>query len=221
MEKRRVYFDNNATTPLHPEVKKAIIEAMDSTATPRASTPSGGSREASWSRRGKRWRASSVPPATRSCSWAAAPRATIRCCPSSPASPGAASSLVPQDGSSSPPPSSTPASSRRRSASRRTAWRCIYAGWTRTARWIMDQLKDLITENTGLVSVMMANNEIGTIQDIRTISDIAHAKGRHVPHRCGPGSGQDPGEREGSRCGFPYPVGATRSTAPRASARST
>ena len=29
MEKRKIYFDNNATTPLHPEVKKAIAEVLD------------------------------------------------------------------------------------------------------------------------------------------------------------------------------------------------
>ena len=29
MEKRTVYFDNNATTPLHPAVKTAIAEALD------------------------------------------------------------------------------------------------------------------------------------------------------------------------------------------------
>lgn len=29
MNKRKIYLDNNATTPLHPEVKKALVEAMD------------------------------------------------------------------------------------------------------------------------------------------------------------------------------------------------
>ena len=41
----------------------------------------------------------------------------------------------------------------------------------------IEQLKELISEKTGLVSVMMANNEIGTIQDIKTIADIAHEHG--------------------------------------------
>jgi len=27
--KRKVYLDHNATTPLHPEVKKAMTEAME------------------------------------------------------------------------------------------------------------------------------------------------------------------------------------------------
>ncbi len=40
-----------------------------------------------------------------------------------------------------------------------------------------DQIDELVTEQTGLVSVMMANNEIGTIQDIKTIAEIVHAKG--------------------------------------------
>jgi len=41
----------------------------------------------------------------------------------------------------------------------------------------MDQLRDSITDNTGIVSVMMANNEIGTIQDIKAIAAIVHERG--------------------------------------------
>lgn len=29
MEHRTVYFDNNATTPLHPEVKKTLVEGLE------------------------------------------------------------------------------------------------------------------------------------------------------------------------------------------------
>ena len=36
-------------------------------------------------------------------------------------------------------------------------------------------LKDVITDNTKLVSVMLSNNEVGTIQPIRELADIAHA----------------------------------------------
>lgn len=41
----------------------------------------------------------------------------------------------------------------------------------------LDQLRDLITDKTILVSIMYGNNEIGTIQDIRTIGQICHEKG--------------------------------------------
>ena len=40
-----------------------------------------------------------------------------------------------------------------------------------------DALRDAITAETALVSVMHANNEIGTVQPIRELADIAHEKG--------------------------------------------
>jgi cysteine desulfurase len=41
----------------------------------------------------------------------------------------------------------------------------------------IEQLVAVISEKTAIVSVMLANNEIGTIQDIRTIAKIAHEHG--------------------------------------------
>jgi len=41
----------------------------------------------------------------------------------------------------------------------------------------MDELKDSITDRTGVVSVMAANNEIGTIQDIKAIAALVHERG--------------------------------------------
>ena len=41
----------------------------------------------------------------------------------------------------------------------------------------MDQLKKSISAKTAIISVMMANNEIGTIQNIREIAEIARAHG--------------------------------------------
>jgi cysteine desulfurase len=40
-----------------------------------------------------------------------------------------------------------------------------------------DALNDSITERTGVVSVMTANNEIGTIQNIKELAKMAHNKG--------------------------------------------
>lgn len=41
----------------------------------------------------------------------------------------------------------------------------------------LEQLRAAVTEQTALVTIMAANNEIGTIQQLREISDIVHAKG--------------------------------------------
>lgn len=40
-----------------------------------------------------------------------------------------------------------------------------------------ETLRDLISDTTRLVSIMFANNEIGTIQPIKSLCDIAHAHG--------------------------------------------
>lgn len=40
-----------------------------------------------------------------------------------------------------------------------------------------EQLRSLLSEETSLVSIMMANNEIGTIQDMKEIVDIVHKNG--------------------------------------------
>jgi cysteine desulfurase len=40
-----------------------------------------------------------------------------------------------------------------------------------------DRLRDALTDQTGLVSIMHANNEIGTIQPISELAQIAHAAG--------------------------------------------
>lgn len=46
----------------------------------------------------------------------------------------------------------------------------------------IEQLKDMLTAKTKLVSVMMANNEIGTIQDIKSIADVIHKTSNALFH---------------------------------------
>ncbi|MBR7116939.1 MAG: cysteine desulfurase NifS [Clostridia bacterium] len=52
-----------------------------------------------------------------------------------------------------------------------------YVGTDSYGRVLLDELEDAITDKTGVVAVMYANNEIGTIQPIKEITEMAHAKG--------------------------------------------
>ncbi len=56
----------------------------------------------------------------------------------------------------------------------------------------LDDLKAAIRPDTILISVMFANNEIGTIQPIKEIGEIAQRTWNFVPYRCGTGFGQVP-----------------------------
>lgn len=53
----------------------------------------------------------------------------------------------------------------------------VYVGVDADGIIDMDELRAAVDENTAIVAVMMANNEIGTIQPISEISKIAHAAG--------------------------------------------
>jgi cysteine desulfurase len=44
----------------------------------------------------------------------------------------------------------------------------------------LDQLKKILTKNTTVTSIMYANNEIGTIEPMKEISEIVHEKKRYL-----------------------------------------
>jgi cysteine desulfurase len=58
--------------------------------------------------------------------------------------------------------------------------RVTYVPVDKTGLLDLDALRDAVTPQTALVSVMHANNEIGTIQPIAEIAEIAHEKGALV-----------------------------------------
>lgn len=62
-------------------------------------------------------------------------------------------------------------------AMERQGHRVVYLKPERTGEILPDVLRKEITEDTKLVSVMCANNEIGSVQPIKDLSDIAHEKG--------------------------------------------
>ncbi len=53
----------------------------------------------------------------------------------------------------------------------------VYVGVDSQGVVDMDELRSVVDDNTALVAIMMANNEIGTLQPIREIADLAHANG--------------------------------------------
>ena len=65
-----------------------------------------------------------------------------------------------------------------------------------------------LTDDTALVSVMHANNEIGTIQPIAELARLAHAARRAVPHRRRAVGREDSGRRAGARRRPAVAVGA-------------
>ena len=53
----------------------------------------------------------------------------------------------------------------------------VFVGVDRKGRVNIDELEKVVDDKTALVSIMLANNEIGTIEDIRKIAAIAHKHG--------------------------------------------
>ncbi len=82
-----------------------------------------------------------------------------------------------------------------------------------------DRLREAMTDDTALVSIMHANNEIGTIQPIAELAAIAHAQRRAVPHRCGAERRQDSSERAGRSASICCRCRHTSSMGRKASAR--
>ena len=62
----------------------------------------------------------------------------------------------------------------------RRGWRVTYVPPTATGVVEPDALREAVDDQTALVSIMHANNEIGTIQPIRELAAIAHAAGAVV-----------------------------------------
>ncbi|MFH1877709.1 MAG: cysteine desulfurase family protein [Candidatus Omnitrophota bacterium] len=178
MREREIYLDNNATTPLHPEVKKALSLAMEEFGNP--SSLHGFGRRARHlveEARGKT-------------------AAFIGACPDELIFVGSGSEA-------NNTVLSIMACSSHICAEHKTACgtriitssiehpciletsKCLRPRGVKMdflkvdsyGKIDMGHLEELLKEKTSLVSVMMANNEIGTIQDIKAIARMAHERG--------------------------------------------
>lgn len=180
MEPRKIYFDNNATTPLHPEVKKAIIEAMDSYGNP-SSLHSFGRKSRGLIEAAREKVARFINASAEEIMFVGSGSEgnntvlSILTCQSG------GCTLCHKEGkglvtTTIEHPCILEAS--------KCLWEngldVVYAEVDQYGKVDMDKLKDLVTDRTGLVSVMLANNEIGTIQDMKAIVDIARSKGALV-----------------------------------------
>ena len=89
----------------------------------------------------------------------------------------------------------------------RRGWKTTLLPMDATGIVSPDRLRDAMTDDTALVSMMHANNEIGTIQPVAELAhDRARAR-RPVSHRRSAEHRQDSGERADARRG---PAGAVR-----------
>lgn len=177
MENRTVYFDNNATTPLHPEVKKAIIEGLEIFGNPSSMHQFG--REARENVEEAREKVATFI--------GAAPEEVLFVGSGSEAN-NTVLSLLHCDSTS----CACPLSGRHGLVTTAIEHPCVlntarnlgrknhavtYLAVDRHGRIDLDDLRRAVTDSVGLVSIMMANNEIGTIQDIKEAARITHAAG--------------------------------------------
>ncbi|MBW2333732.1 MAG: aminotransferase class V-fold PLP-dependent enzyme [Deltaproteobacteria bacterium] len=177
MPERIIYMDNNATTPIHPEVKKAMIDAIGVFGNP--SSLHGPGREARQLVEAAREKVASFI--------GASPEEVMFVGSGSEANNTILNALTCQR---------MGCAYHREGLNKIVTTTIEHPCVLETSKCLQEkgvdvsyvdvdihgkidteQLKDVTTDNTGLVSVMMANNEIGTIQDIKTITEIVHQRG--------------------------------------------
>ena len=177
MTQRRIYLDHNATTPLHPEVKRVMVEAMDLYGNPSSMHAHG--REARARVESAREVLAGLVNASAedilfTGSGSEANNAVLQLFPCNTECPrkgleGRDEILV----SSIEHPCVLETSKCLRPRGLTVRQISVDA----TGKVDLDALDKLLSERTALVSIMTANNEIGTIQDIRIIAERVHAVG--------------------------------------------
>ncbi|RPJ24188.1 MAG: cysteine desulfurase, partial [Planctomycetaceae bacterium] len=165
-----IYLDHNATTPLHPEVKKAMTEAMEVFGNP-SSYHEAGRQARELVENSRRVIADFI---------GAKPEEIVFTGSGSEANNAVFNAL-----------SSQP-SARREIITTSIEHPCVlraaahmadlglpvhFLDVDETGKVYLDQLESLLSDATALVSVMAANNEIGTIQDVGRIARMCHERG--------------------------------------------
>ncbi|MCX6177843.1 MAG: cysteine desulfurase family protein [Chlorobiales bacterium] len=177
MADMKVYFDHNATTPLHPEVKKEMIAAMEMFGNPSSMHSYG--REARANVENARRQVADFIGASEkeivfvgSGSEANNTVLSLFVCGSSQCIPGSRmrSSIITTK-------IEHPCVLETSECLGHRGVRIKYLDVDQYGKIDLDQLAGMLGDDVGLVSVMMANNEIGTLQDIETIAKMVHESG--------------------------------------------
>lgn len=177
MPKKARYLDHNATTPLHPEVKKVMVKAMDVFGNP-SSLHSFGRLSKQFVEEAREKTASFIGANsdeiifTGSGSEANNTVLSIFTCPAKLCTDHkerAAEIITTKI--------EHPCILETSKCLEDRGVKVLYANADCLGKVNIEELKEMIAPSTGIVSVMMANNEIGTIQDIKDIARIVHEKG--------------------------------------------
>ncbi len=176
MEQRRIYLDHNATTPLHPDVRRAVSEAMEVFGNPSSLHAHG--REA----------ADLVDDCRSEVAGfiGAAPEEIVFVGSGSEANNTVLTALTCEKGAC-----ARLRGSRRGLVTTAIEHPCVMeTANCLSARGVpvsfvpvddhgrvdMDALDEMVDDSTAMVSVMLANNETGTLQDVRAVSEICRRK---------------------------------------------
>ncbi len=177
MADMKVYFDHNATTPMHPEVKKEMIAAMEMFGNPSSMHSYG--REARANVEDARRKVADFIGAQEreiifvgSGSEANNTVLSLFVCGSSQCIPGSKmrSSIITTK-------IEHPCVLETSECLGHRGVRVKYLDVDQYGKVDLDQLAGMLGDDVGLVSIMMANNEIGTIQDIESIAKMVHESG--------------------------------------------
>lgn len=176
MTEKQIYMDNNATTALHPEVKKTLSESMDYFGNP-SSLHSLGRKAHHIIEESREKVAKFINADTDEIffvgSGSEANNTVLSILPCESTNHSCASQCS-KGGGIITTKIEHPCILETSKCLSLKGTKVSFLDVDRTGLIKTDQLHKALKENTGLVSVMMANNEIGTIQDIKTISKISH-----------------------------------------------
>ncbi|MBU2251342.1 MAG: aminotransferase class V-fold PLP-dependent enzyme [Candidatus Omnitrophica bacterium] len=177
MNKRKVYLDHNATTPLHPQVERSLKEAIGLFGNPSSLHTFG--RRAKGEIEEARIKIASFIGAeageiifTGSGSEANNTVLSIFSCPSSQCTSlrGGRSEIMITS-------IEHPCILETAKCLEEKGTKVSYLDVDKYGKVNLESLKQKVHQKVGLVSVMMANNEIGTTQDIKAIAKIVHSQG--------------------------------------------